>query len=175
MIKKEDLPKTILLSAFLAIFFVSSLFLSEIVSYKGGFLLAFLYIILIAGVYGIALVSENKKTTLLKWLFSLPFSYFVFQYFWETDYAIRALNWCFPYYGEQSAGGASAGMFLVVICAVLFLVSVAAAFSYEIDDELLERKQFIVSVTFGIAIIVTVIMLEQRFPAYESIMLYLNS
>ncbi len=173
MIKKKDLLKDILFAVFLAIIFVSAIFISQIISYKSEIL--FIYEIFIALIYGFALVSNKISDTIFKWLFSLPFSYIVLQYFWKTEYAMRGLNWVFPYYGEPSAGGNFAGFiqlcFLLLCCAISMVVFFTMTKSYKIKKyKSFEKIQMIVCGVLGVAIVLTVVILEQQFP--EEYMLY---
>ncbi len=167
MIKKKDLFKDILFAAFLAIIFVSTIFISQIISYKNE--MWFIYELFIALLYGFALISNKISDTIFKWLFSLPLSYMVFEYFWTTEYAVRGLNWVFPYYGESSAGGNFAGF--IQLCVLLFVcgISMVVAFTMTSPDKIkkyrsFEKIQMIVCGVLGVVVVLTVIILEQQFP-----------
>lgn len=85
----------ILISAvLLAVYYVSAVFLAEIISYKST-VLSLLFILCTAGMYGLALVSGSNGAALCKWLLSLPLRILCFEYFWRTNYAVRALNLAF--------------------------------------------------------------------------------
>ena len=60
--------------------------------------------------YAMILRSDKYIGAIKKWLLSLPISYLIFQYFWKTNYAVRALNWVFNDYGEQSEAGNFTGI-----------------------------------------------------------------
>ncbi len=173
IIKKRDLFKDILFAAFLAIIFVSAIFISQIISYKNE--MWFIYELFIALLYCFALISNKISDTIFKWLFSLPFSYVVLQYFWKTEYAMRGLNWVFPYYGEPSAGGNFAGFiqlcFLLLGCAICMIVAFTTSTSDKIKKyKSFEKIQMIVCGVLGVAVVLAVIILEQQFP--EDYMVY---
>jgi len=110
------------------------------------------------------------------WLVSLPLSYVALQYFWKSHYAIRALNWAFPYYGENSAGGNSAGGIRLLVFAVLCLVGIGVGMSCKSqEEERTERKRLVFGTVAAGVVIVLVLWLESKFPAYEAIEVWLNS
>ena len=166
MDKKKELLKMPLFSLLLAIFYVSAIFVSDIISYKS-IILAFIYIALSAVLYDVAFVSPEKKIALYKWLLSLPLSYLVFQYFWQTDYAIRALNWVFPGYGKASAGGNFAGFIQLMLLSGLCIAGGAAGlFITPKNWKSFARVQLIVCIFFGLCIIAAVVCMERSFPSY---------
>lgn len=170
MIKKMNLFKIALFAGLSAVFYVSSLFISDIISFKST-ILAFIYILVIAFVYGMSLVSEERKSVIIKWLLSIPLSYLVLQYFWKTHYSIRALNWIFPDYGRQTSGGNFAGFILMIFFSVLCLAGGIAALSFKPENyESFEKIQISVSCIFGVIIIFAVIFLERQFPSYAHIL-----
>jgi len=123
--------------------------------------------IFVTALYSIALVSKNKKIWLLKWGASIPFSYFVLQYFWNTHYSIRALNWVFPDYGRDTAGGRFAGSALFMIFSVMCLICGIITFFIKIKNYDKFRKiQFIVTLSSAVLIVCTVLILEKQFPSY---------
>ena len=94
---------TIICSATMSVITVSAIFLAEIIGIANE-LFRLPYLLVVAVIYAAMLLSESKKQLLLKWVLSLPFSFFCFEYFWQTHYSIRALNWIIEGYGTQSAG-----------------------------------------------------------------------
>jgi len=107
---------TIICSATMSVITVSAIFLAEIIGIANE-LFRLPYLLIVAVIYAAMLLSESKKQLLLKWVLSLPFSFFCFEYFWQTHYSIRALNWIIEGYGTQSAGGNFSG-FIVLIAFV---------------------------------------------------------
>lgn len=170
---KKDLFKDILFAAFLAIIFVSTIFISRIISYTS--VMTYIYEAIAELLYGLALISDKVSDVIFKWLFSLPLSYIVFQYFWRTEYAIRSLNWVFPDYGEPTAGGNFDGFiqlcFLLLSCTISMVVAftMSTSFTTATSDKIRKYKkikkiQTIVCGVLSVAIVLTVIILEQQFP-----------
>ena len=81
---------TIICSATMSVITVSAIFLAEIIGIANE-LFRLPYLLVVAVIYAAMLLSESKKQLLLKWVLSLPFSFFCFEYFWQTHYSIRAL------------------------------------------------------------------------------------
>lgn len=52
-----------------------------------------------------ALISENIKTALKKWAFSIPFTLAFWFILSVTDFSVRLTNTLYPGYGRLSAGG----------------------------------------------------------------------
>lgn len=96
-------------SALLAVLGVTPIFLGAFISYKF-MILSFVYYCSMAILYAMILRSDKYTEAIKKWLLSLPISYLIFQYFWKTNYAVRALNWVFNDYGEQSEAGNFTGI-----------------------------------------------------------------
>lgn len=162
---KKNLMTNVILSLELSILFISAIFLSELISYKND-ILALAYIVFISLFYGVAMISEDKKSLLLKWGLSIPFSYITIQYFWITHYSVRALNWIFPAYGKQSAGGAFVGLILILLLSVLCLVcGVLSCFVKVKDYKSFEKIQIIVISIMVLFIAAAVFILEQQFPS----------
>ena len=109
---------TIICSAAMSAVVVSAIFLAEIIRTANDLLLL-PYLLVVAVIYAVMLLSENRKTLLLKWVLTLPFSFLCFEYFWQTHYSVRALNWMTEGYGKQSAGGNFAGFLFLVLLFVL--------------------------------------------------------
>lgn len=153
-------------SVLLSVFFVPAVYLASIISWKTDFL-EFAYLVFAAVLYGVTLISKSKRGFLYKWLLSLPLSYLCFQYFWRTNYALRSLNWVFPGYGEQSAGGGFAVAVLMVSFGFFCLVSMLIALFVKIPKfELFKKIQVCLCGIFGAVTVIVVVLLEQSFPAY---------
>lgn len=161
-------------SAMMSVFYVPALFIADIIEMKtDGELPTFAYLGLMAVLYGGALIGNSKLEFAVKWLFSLPLSYLVINYFWKTNYAIRALNWVFPYYGRPSAGSRFAAMFLMFVFTASCGITLFAAFFIKPKDiGKFEIIQLCAGLTAAVIIIIIVIKLEARFPSYEHIMDY---
>ena len=163
---KKCLFTNIILSLELSVLFVSAIFLSEIISYKND-LLSFAYILFTSLLYGIAMISKDKKAVLTKWGLSIPFSYIIIQYFWTTNYSVKALNWIFPAYGKPSAGGSFAGFVLLLLLSVICLICGIASASVKIKDYVFfEKIQLIITSAFTLITAAIVLFLEQQFPSY---------
>ena len=154
----------------ISVFYVSTIFIVNIVSGRYNFAAAVIYMVLAAVLYGITLVSRNKKEWLLKFGASLPFSLLCLQYFRLTDYSVRALNWVFPDYGLPSAGGRFASSFLFVIFSVMCLICLMVSLFIRIKDYARFSKiQLVITSVCVILIVSIVLILERQFPSYEYI------
>ena len=162
----------IVLSISISILFVSSVFLSDLISIKHS-PLEYVYIILVALLYGFLMVSRNIRHWGLKWVISIPISYLVLQYFWQTEFSIRALNWVLPEYGKRSAGGNFAGFTLLCIQISACFISGIAGIGVEkrLTDretyEKFEKTQVITGVIVALIIVIVVGMLERSFPSAD--------
>lgn len=162
--------KVILCAVLLSVFFVPTIFLANIISWKTD-ILEFVFLALMAGLFGTALISESKKVFFLKWILSIPLSYLCLQYFWQTDYAVRSFNWIFSY-TQQSVGGKFAGGFLIVVFCILCFISWIIALNIKLKPsqwKWFEKIQLCLCSILGVAIVVVVILLEQQFPAYSQL------
>ena len=162
----------IVLSISISILFVSSVFITDLISIKLS-PFDYVYIILVAVLYGLGMVSRNIRHWGLKWFFSIPISYLILQYFWQTEFSIRALNWVLPGYGKRSAGGNFAGMYLLciqlIVCAISGIAGISAGkvlVNRDMYDKF-EKKQVITGVVIAMIIVTIVLMLENRFPSAE--------
>jgi hypothetical protein len=167
---KLKIINTIICSATMASVMVSAIFLSEIISISN-YLFVFPYLVLVAVIYAIMLLSESKKNILLKWLLSLPLSYLCINYFWKTNYSIRALNWIIPDYGKSSVGGDFSNFLLLIFLLFLCLLGIISAFcisSAKIKSYI--KKQSLVGILIQIIIVIIVIYLETLFPSYNDVM-----
>ena len=154
----------------MSVFYVTALFIVDIIGSKYGFSASVFYMLFAACLYGFALAAGNKKEWLLKFAASIPFSFFVFLYFWRTDYSVRALNWLFPDYGLPSAGSRTASSILFVIFSVMCLICLLISLFIKIKDPGRFRKtQLVITSVFAVLIISAVLILERQFPSYEYI------
>jgi hypothetical protein len=173
--KELSYVKMVVMAIFLSVFYVSTIFVSTIISYKSD-ILSFAYMVLIAVLYSFAFVSQSVKKALAKWAISIPFAYLVIQYFWSTNYSIRALNWVFPDYGKESAGGNFAGfvtlMLFIILCLVGIFVAMLVSHTFKNEETYrrFERYQLVISTISVIAIVVSVLLMERQFPSYQHIL-----
>ena len=153
----------------LALFFVPAVFLSDIIFWETDWLVL-VYVVFMAALYGFALISKSRLQALFKWLASLPFAYLAFQYFWSTKYALRSLNWVFPGYGKQSAGGAFASMGIMVLFGILCVAAfVIALFIKPRNYSRFEKIQLCVCTAAAVCIVIVTLLLEKQFPSYSVI------
>ncbi|SFD02025.1 hypothetical protein [Ruminococcus albus] len=174
-LNKNDVIRDLILGAELAVLYVSAIFLETIINDTCGFGVTIIYLLGVAALYGFTLLSKNKIEWFLKWGVSILFSPLVLLYFWETNYAIRALNWVIPGYGRESAGGGFVRAFLLIILSVLCIVG--GIYSLTVNTkyyDVLKKVQLIVSSFFTVVIIVAVLVLETEFPSYERIMIRMS-
>lgn len=172
---KLKIANTIVCSASMSAVIVSAIFLSEIISIAND-LFVLPYLLLVAIIYASMLLSESKKSVLLKWIVSLPFSYLCFNYFWKTNYSIRALNWMISGYGKQSAGGNFAGFVTLIV--ILFLCLGGIIFATSKSSEKFKsytKKQSFAGTLILIVIMIVVIYLETLFPSYNDVMTHIYS
>jgi len=167
--KIKSLAKDIFLTFSLALLYVSTIFTGAVISYAAS-PAEYLLVIVIAMLFGFCLVSEKRIRGLLRWLCSFPFAFMVFQYFWKTNYAVRALNWCFPGYGKQSAGGGFAGALMTIIlslsCAICGIIAVSIKPE---ENRELAKKQLPVIAAADVIIIILVLLMESQFPPLSQI------
>lgn len=169
MEQKTSISYTLLCAALAAVFFVPTLFLEDILAWKSD-LLPILYQIIMACLYGFILTSPSKKIFFLKWAGSLFFSWPCFEFFWQTDFSVRSLNWVFPNYGFQTAGGAFAGTFNMGVFTFFSLIGWVIALSCSsADNNKLEKIQMRLGGVLGAVIVLVVLELEQGFPPYASV------
>lgn len=166
----------VLCSAAMSVFFVTTLFLADIISWKND-KAALAYGIFMVVLYGVMVSGSRIAEYFIKWAISLPLSYFVINYFWKTNYAVRSLNWMFPGYGKMSAGGGFALGVMTVGFVIACLVSMGIAFflsaaSLGVKTEkiaVFEKIQLCVGCLLSVFIIALTVTLERKFPSYESI------
>lgn len=165
----------VLCSAAMSVFFVTTLFLADIISWKND-KAALAYVIFMVVLYGI-MIYGHFVYYFIKWVISLPLSYLVINYFWKTNYAVRSLNWMFPGYGKMSAGGGFAFGVITVGFVIACFISMGIAFflsaaSLNVKAEkvaVFEKIQLGLGVLLSVFIIALTVALERKFPSYESI------
>ena len=178
--KPKDIMTDAVLSLSIAVLFVSTIFLSDMISIKLS-PLEFVLIVFTAFLYGLGMVSRDIKPWILKWILSIPVSFVVIQYFWKTDFSLRALNWILKDYGNTSAGGRFAGFILIcfqVICCFISGIAGIAAGKALVDRdkyEDFERKQVIVGLAVALLIVIITVLLERNFPSAEYVHAMINS
>ena len=153
----------------ISIFYVSSLYLADLISYKfdSG---EFIYLMVMSLFFGFALISEKKIDCIMKWLISFPVSFFVFWCFQKADFGLRSLNWAFPGYGYPSAGAGFASLFLFVVFSFFCLVSgIISIFIKPKNYESFSKVQTIICASISCIIIIVVIVLLFQFPDSDSI------
>lgn len=165
MTNKLTIGKDILLGAAMAVLFVCAIFLGDLVSFLGMIPTA-VFLVLIAALYGLCAAGAPPREILIRWLCSLPCSYLVLQYFWQTEFALRALNWMRPDYGSPSAGANFAGFFRLVIqtafCAAALLIALCVG--KKLPEKFAAVQQLICSVA-AMAAFAVAWALEMQFPA----------
>lgn len=167
MKKLPVLLRTGILSLVSALVFVSTIFITDMLSVKST-ALTLVYMVAAALVYGLAMKSDSPKSLLLKWGISLPLAYLVLQYFWATHYSVRALNWLLPGHGSSTAGGHMSGAVLLAVFAVLCIIAVGIAqYALPQGAKHFTRVQWIAALVLAVVLIVTVMLLEQQFPSYQ--------
>lgn len=167
---RKELLLNIISSVEAAIIFVSTIFIEEIISGKYGIAASLVYMVFADVLYGMSLISVNKKTWLLKWGLSIPFSFIVISYFHITNYSVRALNWAFPDYGNPSAGSKFAAVILLLISSAMCLIcGLISLFIKPKDHDRFKSVIFIITSVFAALIICVVLILERQFPTYEYI------
>lgn len=169
--QKKEILTDIISAAEISVIFTSAVFFIDIISNRYGLLASFVFIAFAAVLYGTALISRSKRSWLIKWAVSIPFSFLVLLYFRITDYSVRSLNWVFPEYGTSSAGGMLASSFLLMIFLAACLISGLAALFIKISDSgRLRKVLFIIISAFAVITVCVVLILERQFPSYEYIM-----
>ena len=161
----------ILLSAvLLAVSYVSAIFLGDLI---GAYALPLLlvYSICTAAIYGLLLLSRDAKTAVLKWVCSLPFAFLCLEFFWQTNFYLRALNWVSPDYGKPSAGAGFAGFVQLVRLSFLCLIAGIAGICFRPDKmDKIARWQRILGGIWGIGTVIAAIWLERVFPPYSAVL-----
>lgn len=169
MKNRTEILNVFLCSVLLAVFFVPTLFLGDLISYKFN-ILPFIYGGLMAALYALMMKSDKAIESLAKWGLSLPISYLILQYFWKTDYAVRSLNWAIKGYGRQSAGGAFAGGFYMAAFCAFCVIAVLGICQLKLKNrKLFKRIQICAGSVTGLVIVAVTLLLERSFPSYSDI------
>ena len=163
-------PVDVVFSApLLAVCYVAAIFLGNLIGYRSD-LLMLVYLLCTAAVYGLMMLSRNTLTALCKWLLSLPLAYLCFQYFWETKFALRALNWMIPGYGRQSAGGNFAGLGQLLLLTLLCFAAWLAGLCYQPKNmQKVLRLQRMLGGIWLVGTVAAALWLERQFPPYEAV------
>lgn len=134
-----------------------------------------LWVIAIASfIHGMALFSDTIVQALTKWIFSIPLTFGFWYYFGKIRFYFRALNWVFPGYGDQSAGGSMATAFLLAVMAFFFFLTGITSILCSCilkPPKTFSIIQHIVCTTTCIGIVITILILDSIMPQY----LYFNS
>ena len=166
----KDKVSTIVLSVCLAVIFVATIFLIGPVSYKFNLPVTLIYSCLMTLLYMFTLADEKRKTMLIKWLLSIPLSFPVWKWFVRCEFMLRCLNWFFPEYGRQSAGGAFAQSFLMLI---FMGVCGSGVFICLLTKPKLPEKvkklQPVISLALTLILWMIVLVLEKNFPSIGEI------
>ncbi len=150
-------------------------FLINVLSWKDMDILVFGGMGIAALLYGVALFSRTLGQAMLKWLISLPITVLYWIYFINTHFYVRSLNWVFPDYGQQSAGGSFASSFLLFLLAGLcFLTGLTGIVASCVPKKEKVWRRFgiirhVVAFAACAVVVVTAIALERIFPSYASI------
>ncbi len=169
MQKTKEILNTVMLACSASVFYVSAVFLSEIISLRYGYL-ALIYMAVTGLLCLYAMISKDKKTVLFKWLISIPVGLFIWWLFVRCEYSLRALNWVIPEYGRRSAGGNLAGTFNLLKLSLLCLTGIVISlFVKPKKFERFRKIQFTVCMIFMVMIIAAMLILERQFPSAEFI------
>ena len=166
-----DFFEDLFYAACMAVFFTPTLYLSDIIAMKTDSLVILLpYLVVSAWIYGLAVLGKPLRHIWIRWGLSVPLSLGCMVYFWETNFAIRALNWVYPEYGKPSAGSE---LFLLVVLMVIGFLCISEIvvlmFFCETLHPKIKKWQFPVCLTAMIIIILIVVLLERQFPSMRSI------
>lgn len=163
-IRRKELIRSAAGGVCLAVIYVSSIYFIAAIGYKSE-IAAVIFAVVMAAVYFVTLISPNKKYWLLKYLLSIPLSFGVLMYFRLTGYAVRALNWAYPGYGNLSAGGRFAGSIQLLsfsgLCMFAVLISL---FIRTRKGGVFEKIRDIVSLSITVLIVISVILFETQLP-----------
>lgn len=163
----------VIFALIISILYVSSIFISVIISCKS-IVLSMVYIVLTAFLYGTSLVSRKKTEWIFKYALSVPFSFILLQYFWKTHYSIRALNWVFPNYGRNTAGGGFVSIGLLTLSSVFCLTSgIIGLLIKPKNYKTFEKIQLIVTLPLTMLVVISILILERQFPSYNYIISHL--
>lgn len=170
MQRSKELLTAAVLACSASVYYVSAIFLSEIISFKST-ILTLLYVIATGFIYLFAMISKDSKTVLLKWLISIFSGAGVWWCFIRCDYSIRAINWAIPGYGPHfSAGGNFAGTCKLLTLSFLCFGGIIISLIIKPKHyERFRKVQIPVSIAFTVLIIAVAIILERQFPSADLI------
>lgn len=174
--KKEKYIGKILFGAIqLSILFYPVFLICNLISWRSNDFVSFFVIAASSFVYGITLFSDTIGQAFLKWICSIPLTIALWYYFVEIHFYLRALNWVFPGYGKQSAGGSMATAFLLVVMVFLFFVTALTAILCSCivrksrKWHIVSLLQFSISTVACAGIVLTILIINQCMPSYSSI------
>ena len=169
MQKTKEILSDVALACSASVFYVSAVFLSEILLIKST-VLSLLYLVVTGLIYLFAMISKDRKSVLIKWLLSIFCGAGEWWLFIRCEYALRALNWVIPGYGRQSAGGSFAATFQLLILSLLCMGGVVISlFVKPKHYERFRRIQFIICMVLMVIILAIVFILERQFPSADYI------
>ena len=168
MQRSKEILNIVALACSASVFYVSAVFLSEVISLKSTFL-TMVYLVATGFLYLLAMISKDKKSVLIKWLLSIPVGLFIWWCFVRCEFSIRALNWAIPEYGShRSAGGNFAGTFNLLLLSLLCLSGIVISlFIKPKKYERFRKIQLTMCIILTIMIIAAVLILERQFPSAE--------
>ena len=166
---KEEILKIVTLACSAAVFFVSPLFLLEVIV-DNHTLLTLFYIVASGFIYLLALIDKNKKTIFLKWLLSIPIAVFIWWTFVRCEYDLRAINWVNPGYGRRSAGGTILpGLMMLLLTILCFIGFIISIFVKPKQNERLRKIQFLICISLMGVIVIVAYTLAILFPSAASL------
>ena len=168
MQRSKEILNIVSLACSASVFYVSAVFLSEVISLKSTFLTV-LYMVVTGFIYLLAMIGKDKKSVLIKWLLSMPVGLFIWWCFIRCEFSIRALNWAIPEYGSRrSAGGNFAGTFNLLLLSLLCLSGIVISlFIKPKKYERFRKIQLTMCIVLMVMIIAVVFILERQFPSAE--------
>ena len=166
---KEEIMNIVMLACSAAVFFISPIFLMEVIVDRCPFI-TFLYIVVSDVVYYFAMIDKDKKEVLIKWLISIPIGLFIWWSFVRCEYAIRALNWVNPGYGRRSAGGTLYPSFLMLLLIILCLIGLIISFFGKPKQyERFRKIQFVICICLMVVIVLVAYILAIQLPSAASL------
>ncbi|MDP4118139.1 MAG: hypothetical protein Q8873_02990 [Bacillota bacterium] len=120
------------------------------------------------------LISKNAKTSLKKWILSVPFTFVFYALLYFSNFSVRLTNTIYPGYGRESAGGGFAFMITFFAFSIFQIVgnTLAVGLSRVIgkrSQNLWHIIQDIIIPVICVMILLSVIYLELTMPTLKSI------